>query len=87
MKFVVNNKLIVIYGEEYLLIRHLSSFRYIEANEDALETSFQSLEIFNSTFMEEKDHKERTSSSFASLKSEKSTMESGGLKVRSTYQH
>lgn len=43
MKYVVDNKLIVIYGKKDLLISCLSSCRYIEADEDYLETSFQVL--------------------------------------------
>lgn len=56
MKFVVDNKLIIISGEYDFLISHLSSFRYIEVDEDALETSFQDLKIANSIFVETKDH-------------------------------
>lgn len=40
MKFVVNNKLVIVSSEEDFIINQLSSFRYIEADEDALETYF-----------------------------------------------
>lgn len=43
-----------------------------------METSFQALEITNSMFMETKDPVEKASSSFASLKSVKLAIESGG---------
>ncbi|XP_050896863.1 uncharacterized protein LOC127103660 [Lathyrus oleraceus] len=59
MNFVINNKLVIIYGEEDLMVSHLSSFRYIEADEDALETSFQALEIANATFVEVKESVEK----------------------------
>lgn len=52
-------------------LSQLSFFRYIETNEDALEFFLQTLEIANATFMETKDPVEKTSSSFASLKSAK----------------
>ncbi|XP_050919635.1 uncharacterized protein LOC127137195 [Lathyrus oleraceus] len=77
MKFVVDNQLIIIFGEEDFVVSHLSSFRYIEADEDALETSFQALEIANATFVEMKDPVGKACSSFASLKSAKSSIEGG----------
>ncbi|XP_050890371.1 uncharacterized protein LOC127095771 [Lathyrus oleraceus] len=77
MKFVMDNQLIIISGEEDFMVSHLSSFRYIEANEDALETSFQALEIANATFVEMKDPVGKACSSFASLKSTKSSIEGG----------
>ena len=78
MKFVVDDKLVIVSGEEDFIISQLSSFRYIEADEDALETSFQALEISNATLEEVKDPVEKASLSFASLKSAKSAVESGG---------
>ncbi|XP_050896536.1 uncharacterized protein LOC127103311 [Lathyrus oleraceus] len=77
MKFVVDNQLIIISREGEFVVSHLSSFRYIEADEDALETSFQALEIANATFMEMKDPIGKACSSFASLKSVKSSIEGG----------
>ncbi|XP_050877333.1 uncharacterized protein LOC127081091 [Lathyrus oleraceus] len=77
MKFVVDNQLIIISGEEDFVVSHLSSFRYIEADEDALETSFQALEIANATFVEMKGPVGKACSSFASLKSAKSSIEGG----------
>lgn len=62
------------------MISQLSSFRYIEVDEEALETYLKPLELVNATFMEEKDHKEKKSLSFIYLKSEKLTMENGGPK-------
>lgn len=80
MKFVVDNQLIIIYGEEDFVVSHLSSFRYIEADEDALETSFQALEIANATFVEMKDLIGKVCSSFAYLKSVKCSIEGGNPK-------
>lgn len=77
MKFVINNKLVIIFGEEDLIVSHLSSFRYIEADEDVLETSFQALEIPNATFEEVKESVEKVILSFASVKSTKTTIENG----------
>ncbi|XP_050876089.1 uncharacterized protein LOC127079759 [Lathyrus oleraceus] len=77
LKFVMDNQLIIISGEEDFVVSHLSSFRYIEADEDALETSFQALEIANANFVEMKDLVGKACSSFASLKSAKSSIEGG----------
>ena len=44
LKFVKNNKLVVIGGEKALLVIHLSSFSYIDA-EDEVGTLFQALSI------------------------------------------
>ncbi|XP_050877217.1 uncharacterized protein LOC127080975 [Lathyrus oleraceus] len=76
-EFVVDNQLIIISGEEDFVVSHLSSFRYIEADEDALETPFQALEIANATFVEMKDPVGKACSYFASLKSAKSSIEGG----------
>lgn len=43
LKFVIENKLIIIYGEEDMLVSHLSSYLYIKAAEESLENSFQAL--------------------------------------------
>ncbi|XP_050915683.1 uncharacterized protein LOC127130762 [Lathyrus oleraceus] len=78
IKFVVNNKLVIVLGEEDFIISPLSSFHYIEADEYAFETSFQALDIANATLVEVKGLVEKASLSFASLKSAKSAVESGG---------
>ncbi|KAI5439008.1 hypothetical protein KIW84_024662 [Lathyrus oleraceus] len=44
LKFVKNGKLVIIGGEKALLVSHLSSFSYVEA-EDDIGTSFQALSI------------------------------------------
>lgn len=78
-KFVINDKLVIVSGEEDPMVSHLSSFRYIEADEDALDTSFQTLHIANATFLEVKESMEKVSPSFASVKSTKTTNENGCL--------
>jgi hypothetical protein len=44
LKFVKNGKLVIIGGEKALLVSHLSSFSYVEA-EDEVGTPFQALSI------------------------------------------
>ncbi|KAG2394489.1 RNA-directed DNA polymerase-like protein [Vigna angularis] len=52
LKYVMGDKLVIISGEEDLLVSGPSSTRYIEAAEEALETAFQSLEIVGNTYVE-----------------------------------
>ncbi|XP_027341179.1 uncharacterized protein LOC113854418 [Abrus precatorius] len=53
LKFIIDNKLVIISGEEDMLVSKPSSTPYIEAAEEALETSFQALEIANATYVGE----------------------------------
>ncbi|GAU10110.1 hypothetical protein TSUD_421300, partial [Trifolium subterraneum] len=45
LKFITGDKMIVVSGQEDMMVSHLSSFRYIEADEEAAEVPFQALEI------------------------------------------
>jgi len=45
LKYIMGDKLVIVSGEEDLLVSGPSSSRYIEAAEEAFETAFQSLEI------------------------------------------
>ncbi|XP_058741268.1 uncharacterized protein LOC131613633 [Vicia villosa] len=45
VKFVNGNYIVTVNGEEDIIVSNLDSYRYIEAGEGALETSFQALEI------------------------------------------
>ena len=47
MKFIREGKLVIINGEQALLISHLSSFNIVEADEVAVGTQFQALSIDN----------------------------------------
>jgi len=52
LKFEVDDKLIIVSGEEDLLVSKPLSSLYIEAAEEALETSFQALEIVGMMYVE-----------------------------------
>ncbi|XP_017428581.2 uncharacterized protein LOC108336620 [Vigna angularis] len=52
LKYVMGDKLVIVSGEEDLLVSGPSSARYIEAAEEALETTFQSLEIVGNAYVE-----------------------------------
>lgn len=47
LKFVKNDKLVIIYCEQALLVSHLSSFRYIDIDEEDVGTQFEALDIVN----------------------------------------
>ncbi|XP_027337884.1 uncharacterized protein LOC113851562 [Abrus precatorius] len=53
LKFIIDNKLVIVSSEEDMLVSKPSSTPYIEATEEALETSFQALEIVNVTYVGE----------------------------------
>jgi len=48
----MGDKLVIVSGEEDSLVSGPSSSRYIEAEEEALETTFQSLEIVGNAYVE-----------------------------------
>ena len=52
LKFVVNDKLIIVSREEDLLVSKPLSSPYIEATEEALQTSFQASEIMGMMYVE-----------------------------------
>jgi hypothetical protein len=67
LKFIVDDKLVIVSGEKDALVRQLSSFRYIETEEGALETQFQALEIATVTRVN-KDEEDALASQFKALK-------------------
>ena len=52
LKFVVQGQLIIVSGEEDILVSCPSSMPYVEVVEESLETSFQALEVVSSAYME-----------------------------------
>ena len=52
LKFVVEGQLIIVSGEEYILVSYPSSMPYVEAVEESLETSFQALEVVSNACVE-----------------------------------
>lgn len=45
LKFLADGKLVVVEGEEEILVSHLASFRYVEGEGEMREIPFQSLEV------------------------------------------
>jgi len=52
LKFVVEGQLIIVSGEEDILVSCPSSTSYVKAVEESLETSFQALEVVSSAYVE-----------------------------------
>jgi len=52
LKFVIDDKLMIVSREEDLVVCGSTSTPYIEATKEALETSFQALEIVSTTYVE-----------------------------------
>ena len=52
LKFIIDDKLIIVSKEEGLLVCGPTPTSYIEAAKEALETSFQALEIVSTTYIE-----------------------------------
>ena len=52
LKFVVEGQLIIVSGEEEILVSCPSSMPYVEAAEESLETSFQALEVVSNAYVE-----------------------------------
>ena len=75
LKFIVDDKLIIIFVKEDLLVNKPSSIPYIEVFEESLETSFQGLEIANSNCV--KEGKAITQPSGASMMVAKVMLENG----------
>ena len=53
VKFIIENKLVVVSGEEDLLVTKPTSTPYIEVAEEALESAFQTFEIANTSYIRE----------------------------------
>ena len=52
LKFMVEGQLIIVLGEEDILVSFPSSTPYVDAIEESLETSFQALEVVSNAYVE-----------------------------------
>ncbi|RDY05166.1 hypothetical protein CR513_11027, partial [Mucuna pruriens] len=65
LKFIVDDKLIIVSGEKDNLVSCPKPSRYSEAAEEALEMSFRSLEIVSTAYIETKPKREKTTNAMA----------------------
>ncbi|MCI71502.1 gag-pol polyprotein, partial [Trifolium medium] len=49
LKFIAGDKMIMVSGQQDMMVSHISSFQYIETDEEVVEVPFQALEIASVT--------------------------------------
>lgn len=78
LKFMINDKLVIVLGEEYLLVSELSSFIYVETEEGVVEIPLHCLEFedVNSTTS---NHDQSSATILSSIRSAKKILEKGLL--------
>lgn len=47
LKFMIRSKLVMVEGEENIMVSHLASFRYVEVGGEIHETTFQAFKVVN----------------------------------------
>lgn len=77
LKFIIDNKMIVMDREEYILVIHLSFFRYIDINGETIETPLQALEVVSAVAIHPVEEHHKYELSMASWKGAKSIVEAG----------
>lgn len=78
MKFLIDDKLVIMYGEEDSLVSKLSSFKYIETNEGIVEILLHCLE-FEEVSSATANHDQSSATILSSVRSAKQTLEKGPL--------
>ena len=69
LKFLADDKLVVVEGEEDIVVSHLASFRYVEGEGEIREVPFQSFEVINVEMVcPARDESKDAESPMASLK-------------------
>jgi hypothetical protein len=69
LKFLADDKLVVVEGEEDIVVSHLASFRYVEGEGEIREIPFQSFEVINVEMVcPTRDESKDAESPMASLK-------------------
>ena len=62
LKFEVEGQLVIVSGEEDILVSFPSSMPYVEATEESLETAFQASEVVSHAYVESPPVQPRSSS-------------------------
>ncbi|XP_050889349.1 uncharacterized protein LOC127094571 [Lathyrus oleraceus] len=78
LKYLIDDKLVIVCGEEDLLVNELSSFRYFETNEGIVEVPLHCLE-FEEVSSVMANHNQSSATILSSAKSAKQTLEKGPL--------
>ena len=75
---MIDDKLVIVCGEEDLLVSELSSFRYVETDEGIVEVPLHCLE-FEEVSSAMANHNQSSATILSSAKSAKQTLEKGPL--------
>ena len=78
LKFLIDYKLVIVCGEEDLLVSELSSFRYVETDEGIVEIPLHCLE-FEEVSSAINNHDQSSATVLSSVKSSKQTLDKGPL--------
>ncbi|XP_050919706.1 uncharacterized protein LOC127137279 [Lathyrus oleraceus] len=78
MKFLIDDKLVIVCGEEDILVSELSSFRYVEIDEGIVEIPLHRLE-FGEVSYTTTNHVQSSATILSSVRSAKQTLEKGPL--------
>ncbi|XP_050914130.1 uncharacterized protein LOC127128803 [Lathyrus oleraceus] len=78
MKYLIDDKLVIVYGEEDLLVSELSLFRYFEIDEGIVEVQLHYLE-FKEVSSATANHNQSSATILSSTKSAKKKLEKGPL--------
>ena len=77
LKSLVSNKLVVMEGEEDIIVSHRASFRYIEGGGGVHETPFQSFEVVNVKMVSPMREEKKTEFPMISLEHAKTVIKNG----------
>ncbi|XP_058764547.1 uncharacterized protein LOC131638004 [Vicia villosa] len=77
LKFVVSDKVVVITGEEDMVINNLTTYRYVEVEREVHETPFQALEIVSVDRFPVVENKKEPGAPLSSLNDAKAFLEAG----------
>ena len=84
LKYPVNGKIVTVCGEEEYMVSHLNSFRYVEMDDEFIETPYQNFEVIPPTASEDVTAIPKVSwvlPRMASLKDAKATQEEGSCTI------
>jgi hypothetical protein len=80
LKFITGDKMILVSGQEDIMVSQLSSFQYVEADEEAIEVPFQALEIASvATVGSKHSHSKKAGLALSSWKDMREALEEGVL--------
>ena len=77
LKFIVNDKVIIIGGEEDVVVNNVTTYRYVEVDGEVYETPFQALEIVSVDRLPVVKEEKKPDAPLSSLSDAKALLEAG----------